>query len=425
MVGPFLPEPEKLAAVREALPATGAGIFLDAASHGPLPAEAARAMREVEDWELRLGRAGEVARGALVERADEARGVIAALVGGDPSAVALTHSAVDALQRACWAVDWSSGGRAVSSNTEAPDTLAALLGLRERLSVELALVDLNARTDDGGVLDAFDGAVSPDTRLVAIAHVSPLTGRRLPIGGIAEICHRRGALLLVDGSQAAGAIPVAVESLAADLYAVAGDTWPLGPVGTGALWIRPGLEAELLPAARAAAAYESLPPTAAGRLWSDARRFEGSALPSPSLVGLARSVGWLEMYVGLEWVHRRGAALAGRLAASLEQIPGVELLTPRGTMATIVTFRLAGWTCEQVEEELARGVFAILAALPELDAVRASVGFWNSEEELERFVEAVERLARHTPETLPRRPSLVVLSSEARASAFRPAEPGS
>ena len=103
------------------------------------------------------------------------------------------------------------------------------------------------------------------------------------------------------------------------------------------------------------------------------------------MIGLARSCGWLSMYVGLPWAHERAARLASWAADRLEAIAGVTLVTPRSTMATLVTFRIAGWTAAAAVPELGTRTFAILRDLPVIDALRISVGFWTTEEELERF----------------------------------------
>ena len=77
------------------------------------------------------------------------------------------------------------------------------------------------------------------------------------------------------------------------------------------------------------------------------------------------------------------------------------MLTPRDRMATLVTFRIAGWPADDAVRELGARVFAITRTVPPLDAIRISVGFFNTDDELERFAEAVELLAAHTPATLP------------------------
>ena len=99
------------------------------------------------------------------------------------------------------------------------------------------------------------------------------------------------------------------------------------------------------------------------------------------------------------------AAAIDRLAA----IPGVTVLTPRHAMATLVTFRIAGWTAEAALDELGSRIFLVARTIPSLDALRLSVGFFTTDDELDRVAEAVELLARHTPETLPPRRTLAIL----------------
>ncbi|HEX5828855.1 MAG TPA: hypothetical protein VFY23_15125, partial [Candidatus Limnocylindrales bacterium] len=167
----------------------------------------------------------------------------------------------------------------------------------------------------------------------------------------------------------------------------------------------------VIPASTGYISYASFDP-AAPTLHPGARRFEFGFFHRPSVAGLARSAGWLTMYVGLPWAQDRAARLAREAADRLAGIDGVTLLTPRHAMGTLVTFRIAGWTSAGACAELGARVFAIVRDIPPLDAVRMSVGFWNTEEELERFAVAVELLAAHTPETIPPRRTLAVLGSD-------------
>jgi L-cysteine/cystine lyase len=217
----------------------------------------------------------------------------------------------------------------------------------------------------------------------------------------------------VDGAQSVGAIPVDPAATGADVYAVPGQKWLLGPAGTGALWVRPGALERVRPTFGGWFSFEDVDLRGTGTPWPSARRFEASQYHDPSVVGVARSCGWLSMYVGLDWVYARAARLAGRAADVLAGIPGVELLTPRRRMATLVTFRIAGWTANEAVEELGRRAFAITRSIPPLDAVRISVGFFNTDAEVERFAGAVAELAAHTPESLPPRPSLTILGQDA------------
>src|ERR1035437_8120372 len=114
MVGPFLPDDEKIPALREALPATAAGIYLNTGTSGPLPRETAHAMAEAEAWELRTGRADRNYFEDAHERRAEARGAVAAVLGTGPNRIALTHATTEGMNVAAWAVDWREGDRAVT-----------------------------------------------------------------------------------------------------------------------------------------------------------------------------------------------------------------------------------------------------------------------------------------------------------------------
>ena len=147
--------------------------------------------------------------------------------------------------------------------------------------------------------------------------------------------------------------------------------------------------------------------------WPDARRFDPPEEPYlPAIVGFARAVGWLSMFVGLDWVHRRGVAQAAAMAGRLAAIPQVTVDTPLDRMATVIRFRIAGWPADAALAELGARVFAIASALPGSDAIRISVAAFNSAAELVRFTEAVELLAAHTPETIPPRRTLAILGED-------------
>jgi len=268
--------------------------------------------------------------------------------------------------------------------------------------------------DDERTLAAFDALVTPGTRVVSLSHVSWSTGAVLPVARIAALARSRGALVVVDGAQSAGAVPLDVPSLDVDFYAIPSQKWLLGPEGVAALWISPDALGRARLTMPAYFSYERYDSRGDAITWPTARRFDAGNWYKPSIVGFARSVGWLSMYVGLEWAYSRSARLARATADRLAGIPGVEVITPRHQMATLVSFRIAGWEAEAALDELGARVFAIARTVPPLEAVRISVGFFNSEAELERFAAAVELLAAHTPTSLPPRRSLDIIPEGAR-----------
>ena len=400
---------EKLAAVRAALPSLGAGIQLNTGSVGPLPAEAAAAMAQLEAYERDTGRADFAYYLELLQRIDEARAGVAAVLGADIAEVGLTHATTDGMNIGTWSVDWQPGDVAVTTTHEHAGGLGPLYALRDRMGVEVRYAEFDGAASDDEIVAAFDRLITPGTRLVSFSHVLWTTGMVLPVRRIAELAHERGAVVIVDGAQAAGAVRFAVGDLGVELYSIPGQKWLLGPEGTGAVWVR----RDYIPKARLTFgghfAFESYDSRGSAKLFDDARRFEATPFHRPSVVGLARAIGWLTMYVGLDYVYRHGGEMAHYAADRLAEIDGVTLLTPRDRMANLVSFRIAGWPAQDALDELAARTFAIARTLPLVDALRISPGFWTSTEELDRYVDGVRLLAAHTPETIPPRRTLAML----------------
>jgi L-cysteine/cystine lyase len=399
-----------LTVVRAALPALEAGIYLNTGSVGPLPAETAAAMAELEAYELQTGRAHPDYWTETLQRMAEARAAVAAVLTADAADIALTHSTTDSMNAGIWAIDWRPGDRAVTTSLEYPGGIGALYNLRDRLGIELEFVDVSPERSEADVLATFDAAIDERTRLVAISHVLWASGTVLPVARVAEIAHARGALVAVDGAQSAGAIPVDLEATGADLYAISAQKWLLGPEGMGALAITGAARARLTPSWGGHLSFETVDSTGTAVHWPDSRRFEWSNFHRPSIVGMARSIGWLSMFIGLDWVYSRAASMSRLAADRLAAIEGVELVTPRDRMATLVTFRIRGWDPEAALEELGARVFAVARTVPLIGGLRISVGCFNTEAELERFLGVVELLAAHTPDTIPPRRTLTILS---------------
>ena len=356
-----MPDDEKLAAIRGLLPATSAGIYLNTAEAGPIPSETAHAMAEAADWELRTGRAHPAYREQQAQRLDEARGAIAAILHAGIDTVAIAHSAAGALSAYLAATEWR-GAERIAVATDLLGEVGAPRGLE--------VVPMPGWTIPDGV------------RVAVVRHVSTW-GSVAPLAALVAQAHAAGMLLGVDGSFAAGAIPIDVEALGVDAYATDAHRWLLGPTGMAAIFVQG-------------------PERAAVRTALEDHPFHG-----PSVLGMARSAGWLAMYVGLDWVTHRTLALARILSDRLAAIEHVEVFTPRPVEAGIVEFRLDRWPDELAHDELGRRAFAILGQTS--TSLVASVGGFNTEEELDRFVEVVTLLAANTPETLPRRPALSIL----------------
>ncbi len=397
---------DRVRTLREALTATGAGIYLATHVAGPLSAETLAAVHESDELELRIGRVGPDRAEDLEQREWEARAAVAATIKAPFEQVVLSHGAAEAARcislellgaRVAPPQPGTRRGRATDPRPPAdltPGTRGGLTPPMRVVTVE-GLAGPVARAV-GSVARALGAEVDhlpvvpqilgSDVALVAMPHVDPL-GRLHDPGPVALTTQRAGARLLVDISLSVGALPLDVAEMGAD--ALVGDVqrWLLGPEGLALAWLSPALGDDVPARMRATTG-----PFARG-----------------SLLALARSVGWLLMYVELPWVVARTGRLARRLYGSLAGIHGVELVGDRAAHAGLLAFRIIGWDAEQAAEELSRSAFVIADVESEADVVRVSVGAWNREDELDRFVARVAELAAHTPASLPRKPSLTIL----------------
>ncbi len=223
---------------------------------------------------------------------DEARGVVAAILGTDVDLVAITHSTTEGVNLALGTIDWRPGDRAVTTTLEHPAVAGPLALLRDRLEVDVVEAEIGDGGDDGLTLAELEAAAAGGrTRAIVASHVAWSTGAVLPAAAIAGLARRHGAISVLDGAQSAGSMPLAVDEIGADFYALSGQKWLLGPDGTGALVVRRGLVTEVVPPV--GGFYAARTPYAVGReaLHPDARRFETAGFSTASIVGLARSAG--------------------------------------------------------------------------------------------------------------------------------------
>jgi selenocysteine lyase/cysteine desulfurase len=342
--------------------------YLNAGTDGPLPARAVTAAVEELQREAKQGRtSAHFERRAQLSR--ELRALYATALGCDATDLALTTSTSEGIAQVLGGLGLSRGDEIVTSDEEHPGLLGALVAARELKGVTVRPVAL-ARVAD---------AVGPKTRLIACSHVGWMSGSLAPTE-LAEV----DVTVLLDGAQGVGAVPVDVAVLGCDAYAGAGQKWLCGPDGTGMLYVSPGLRERLQVARRG---YPNMADPNEGlqaRLHEDARRFDSLLLSAETLACALAATRLLES-AGWEVVHKRARTLAVRLAEQLSE-RGIDVAT-RGE-STLVSFASANPEAERAR--LADGG-VVLRDIPGRPWLRASVGAWNDEDDLERLLEMLPR----------------------------------
>jgi L-cysteine/cystine lyase len=358
-----------LVAVRGELPVLERAAYLNAGTFGPLPRGSVEAMQAVERRELEEGRSSRAYFEEVLAQREEARAAIAALIGAPADCVALTASTTEGCNVVLRGLGIGPEDEVVTTDSEHPGLFGGLVASGARLRVA-AIRDRPA----GEALAALEAELTPRTRLIALSHVSWLTGAVLPLRELSG----RGVPVLVDGAQAAGAIPVDVGALGCDYYTVSAQKWLLGPAATGALYIsRQQMEdcRVVFPSYLSWQHPEYV-------LVESAQRYEGGWIPAASVAGILAALEFA-LDAGEE---RFGAARAA--AARCRELltgRGVEVVTGPG-QATLVSFR-ADDPPALVARLAEQGV--VVRDLPGTGWVRASCGFWTSDEDLERLAAGV------------------------------------
>jgi L-cysteine/cystine lyase len=355
------------AAFRARFPVFERFSYLNAGTEGPLPARAAQAVRERLDEELHGGRCGKAFFERTLDLAGELRVRYASLLGASPEHVALTGSTTDGVNTVLAGLSLGPGDEVLTSDQEHPGLLAPLGLAHRRRGVSVRVVPFAE----------LAGAVSQRTRLIACSHVSWVNGSVADVAAIVAT----GVPVLLDAAQALGAVPVDVAALGCAFYAASGQKWLCGPEGSGCLYVAAERLEELTipwPGFGSIADHErwlELPPK------EGAARFDHGF---PSGVRSTWALASLEVLSEFGWdaLHARAAALARRLSDGLSGA-GLAVL-PRGE-STLVSWRVTGDPDDEVARLHAAGV--VVRSIPGAGALRASVGAWCVEEELDRLVE--------------------------------------
>jgi len=336
--------------------------YLQAGSVGPLARATLDAMIADEERWLDEGKGSARRFEHIVELREVLRAELGALVGVEAEQVAITASTTDGCNIVLAGLDLGPEDEVVTTTDEHFGLIGPLHASRARVVVTPPEPE------------RIVAAVTPRTRLLALSHVLWTTGQVLPVH---ELKRHTGLPVLVDGAQAVGTIPVDAAGL--DYYTISGQKWLCGPEGTGGLVVaEPDRLSVRRPSYLSQRAYEadgSFEPRAG------AARFDPNLTPNAAVVGLRAALASAP-----EWRFERAATTAERLRELLVEA-GADVVVPE-ERATLVAWRVPPEESGAMVVRFAEaGV--IVRDLPGRGLVRASVGWWTSDEDLERLVAAL------------------------------------
>lgn len=378
-----------VARVRAETPGCEHLIHLNNAGAALAPAAVTETVVDHLELEQRLG--GYEAADAAADRTDAVYASIASLLGCAPDEVALVENATRGWDLAFYAIPFRPGDRILTGMAEYASNFIAYLQIARRHRVEVVPID----NDEHGQIDVSALAVAVDerTRLISLTHVPTNGGLVNPATEVGRVAVAAGVPYLLDACQSAGQLSLDVDEIGCDMLAATGRKYLRGPRGTGFLYVRRNLLEKLEPPLLdlRAATWEE---PGAYRLRDDARRFETWESNVAGRLGLGAAVDYA-LAVGLEAIEARVADLADDLRARLATIPGVEVRDLGRRRCGIVSFTTPADPVSLRDRLRAEGVNVSVTTAAStlldmrsrgLDAmVRASVHYYNTDDELARF----------------------------------------
>ncbi|GCF08864.1 aminotransferase class V-fold PLP-dependent enzyme [Dictyobacter arantiisoli] len=324
----------------------------------------------------------------------------AQLINASSDEIAFLESATAAWNAAFYSIPFKPGDRILTSMAEYASNYIAYLQVTRRTGAVVEAIP----DDEYGQLsiEALRNTIDEHVKLIAVTHVPTSGGLVNPIEAIGNVAREAGILYLVDACQSVGQMPIDVQKIGCDMLSTTGRKYLRAPRGTGFLYVRQGLIEQIEPATLdmhaatwvARDRYEMV---------SNARRFEAFEANYASRIGLVTAIDYALDW-GMDTIWRRIKELAYRLRTRLTAIPGV-IVHDRGiTQCGIVTFTIDGVDPVDIQKQLnAQRINVSIAQRSstrlDLEArglttmIRASVHYYNTDEEITRFCQAIDKLA--------------------------------
>jgi cysteine desulfurase/selenocysteine lyase len=390
----------------------GSLVYLDSSATAQRPRTVLDAERDfLEHRNAAVHRGAHELAALATEAFEDARAGVAEFVGARPDEVVWTSNATDALNLVAYGIANASrgrGGDAARRFALAPgdeivvteDAHHANLVPWQELAISTGATLRAVAVDSSGVygMDAFAAAITDKTRVVAIAHVSNVTGFVSPVAEIVALAHAGNAVVVLDACQSVPHRKLDFTQLGVDFAAFSGHKM-LGPTGIGVLYGRAEILNALPPFRTGGSMIETVTMTESSYLPAP-QRFEAGTQPVSQAIALAEAVRYLEG-VGMERIEAREEELAQRMLTGLAEIPGIRAIGPESGVARagLVSFDVAGVHAHDVGQYLDAQAIAVRVGHHCAQPLHRRLGLaattwactylYTTQGEIDRFLEAV------------------------------------
>ncbi len=330
---------------------------------------------------------------------EESYGSLAKLINAKRSEIALLENATAAWNAAFQAIDWQEGDEIICNRPDYASNYLAYLHHPKKPVIKI-IPNLENGDED---LEAFEALLSHSTKLVSITHMPTNSGHLAPAEKIGAICKKYQVLFLLDACQTVGQYPIDVEKIQCDMLSATGRKYLRAPRGTGFLYVRETVLPELTPYtidlhAATWTGEESY------EIRKDVRKFENWEGNRANQLGLKVAADYAHD-AGLEGMWQRVQHLADLIRVGMVALPNVQCHDLGSQIGGIVSFTVDGFSASEVQAHLLKkginvswngiaNTYLDMTARGLSEIVRASVHYYNTEEEIEMFFAAMKELEK-------------------------------
>lgn len=335
------------------------------------------------------------------DRIENVYTLIARLINANVDEVAIAENASTGWGIAFNGIDFKKGDVVITSEMEYVTNLIGFLNVQKRFGVEVKVIPNDEKGNFS--LQALEDAITPQTKLIAVTEIASTSGSMIPIVEIGKIARKHNILYLVDACQSAGHVPIDVKNIGCDMLSITGRKYLRAPRGTGFLYVRKEVQDQIKPIFmdNHATDWVRLDDY---QLRNDARRYELYEKNRALTLGLGKAIEYA-LNIGLDRIWERIKYLSASLRAQLAQIDGVTVNDFGDRQCGIVTFSVEGFDAASIKSRLAEDRINVTVgnAVSTLiymeknhlkSVVRASIHYYNTEEEIEILCKSLEAIIR-------------------------------
>ncbi len=389
-----MPDSFSSAAFRDALVLDPDVRYMNIGTSGPWPRESLQAQIDALTWMSRRGPGSAEAYRWYLEAETGAREGFASFFGGKPEQYVLTQNTSEGINIVLNGFPWQPGDEIVTTDLE---HCGLALPVYHQVAQSEKGLNLNILQllDGADVVESFEAALTPRTRLLAISHIAYCDGRLLPIPELVERAHAAGVAVLLDAAQSAGQFPVRWDEIGADFVTFPGQKWLLGPEGTGGLYLHGDWVTRLRPDRVGWSGEAGFDMEGHYKLKETGARFEVATRDPAALIALRKSLDFLTLW-NPETLANRVREIAATIHQRLTTMPNVEVLGPvdPAEQTALIAFRVGDLSPQKIVAHLLKevGIIARWIPPPHPPAVRVSCGAFVTDEEVSLLFNALEQL---------------------------------